>query len=126
MVEHPDSHLIDPRRMSWADITEEEQATFAETPLEEVAKLTEVAKPKVESLPRLPRKAPGVVFRAAINLYRDVVLHRVNYYDAVRWSHRLEAPAGAWLRRILVVLKPPLQPSHATTSAQKVHIKLAC
>ena len=102
----------------WADITEEEQALPAEPPLKEVAKLT------VESLPRLPRKAPETVFRAAINLYKDVAQHKVSHDDAMRWSQRLEAPAGSWLRRSLVALKSPLPPPRATASAGKVRTKL--
>ena len=103
----------------WADITEEEQALPAEPPLKEAVKLT------VESLPRLPRQAPETVFRAAINLYKDVVQHKVSHHDAVSWSHRLEAPAGHWLRKSLVALKKHQPPPRATASAGKVRTKLA-
>ena len=104
----------------WADLTEEEQAEqalSAEPPLAEAVTLT------VESLPRLPRKAPGAVFHAAMNLYKDVLQRKVSYHDAVRWSRRLEAPSGSWLRRVLLPLKPPARPPRATDSVGKVQTK---
>ena len=101
----------------WADLTDEEEAEqaapVAEPPLREAAKIT------LASLPRFPRQAPESVFRAAVNLYKEVALRKVSYADAMRWSHRLEAPSGPWLRKALGPLKPPVQASKATASAGK-------
>ena len=100
----------------WADLVDEEdagQTASAEPPLREAATIT------LASLPALPRKAPETVFRAAVNLYKDVALRKVSYDDAIYWSHRLEAPAGSWLRRALRPLKASMQPSEATASAGK-------
>ena len=107
----------------WADLVDEEEAEqaapVAEPPLREAAKIT------LASLPRFPRQAPESVFRAAVNLYKEVALRKVTYADAMRWSHRLEAPSGPWLRKALGGLKPPVQPSKATASAGKACIKPA-
>ena len=104
----------------WADLLEEEEAEQAaqvEPPLRESAKsdlrLTNAR------LPALPRKAPETVFRAAVNLYKNVARRKVTYEDAICWSHRLEAPAGSWLRKALRPLKPPVQASESTASAGK-------
>ena len=102
----------------WADLVDEEDAeqtaASAEPPLREAATIT------LASLPALPRQAPNKVFRAAVNLYKDVARRKVSYDDAICWSHRLEAPAGSWLRRALRPLKTSRQPSEAITSAGKV------
>lgn len=100
----------------WADITEEEQAAEQAAP-PPPPRLT------VESLPRLPRQAPESVFRAAVNLYKDVAQRKVSYQDALCWSRRLDAPAGSWLRTALKSLKPPVQPRRATASAGRVQTK---
>ena len=101
----------------WADLVDEEDAeqtaASAEPPLREAATIT------LASLPALPRKAPETVFRAAVNLYKDVARRKVSYDDAICWSHRLEAPAGPWLRKALRPLKPPVQASESTASAGK-------
>ena len=107
----------------WADLVDEEDAgqtaASAEPPLREAATIT------LASLPALPRQAPETVFRAAVNLYKYVATRKISYADAMRWSHRLEAPSGPWLRKALGGLKPPVQPSKATASAGKACIKPA-
>ena len=82
------------KRVSWADLQEEEEAQ------REVRSML-LAPLTVEMLPKLPLRAPSAPFEAARNLYLGVVNGRTTHQEAMRWSHNLPRQAGGWVRRAL-------------------------